>query len=102
SPMKGKTLSLTHKARLSRPGELNSMYGVCRKGEDAPMYGKNHSIETKELIRERKCKYNYITPYGVFSTLSEIIPHCNLTRQAISNRITSKAFPEWLKESKHG
>lgn len=34
----------------ARPGELNGMYGIHRKGKDVPFYGKTHSIKSKEKI----------------------------------------------------
>ena len=39
------------KGRFS--GENNPMYGVRRYGEDSPHYGKPHSEETKQKLREK-------------------------------------------------
>lgn len=36
----------------SRPGRINGMYGTHRVGKDNPFYGKSHSEETKEKLRQ--------------------------------------------------
>lgn len=39
-------------------GEKNGMFGVHRKGPEAPMYGKHHSEETKKKLKEIRNKNN--------------------------------------------
>lgn len=52
NPMYKKQFSEEHINRMikSRSGERNGMYG--RKGKDSPNYGKRHSEETKEKLRQ--------------------------------------------------
>lgn len=38
------------KMSLIKTGKLNGMYGVHRYGEAAPMYGKRHTLQTKQKI----------------------------------------------------
>lgn len=48
--LKKRSLSLKGK----NLGPKNPMYGVHRTGKDAPMYGKKHSLETRERMRQSR------------------------------------------------
>ena len=56
-------MSKNRKGKLC--GKDNGMYGVCRYGEENPMYGKHHSEKTKQIISEKSKigkKYYKYTP----------------------------------------
>ena len=47
-----KKISEANKGRLA--GEKNPLYGVRRYGEDNPFYGRSHTEDTKEKIRNKR------------------------------------------------
>ena len=55
---KGKKLSEETKAkmRVNNAGSGNPMYGVRKYGKDNPFFGKKHSEETKEKIRQTRLR----------------------------------------------
>jgi hypothetical protein len=60
-------------------GKQNGMYGVHRFGKDNPMYGKKHSEETKQKIREKSIgrftKKWFIDKYGKINGLKIFDEH---------------------------
>lgn len=50
----GKHLSAEHKQKIGGIGELNGMYG------------KRHSAESIGIMKEKKQKFTYYTPFGAF------------------------------------
>lgn len=64
---KGKKHSEEVNTKKARKGKDNGMYGVRRCGEHSPHYGKPHSKETKEIIREKAKGREIIS-----------CPHCNI------------------------
>jgi group I intron endonuclease len=77
---KNKQLSNEHRMKISLKvaGRNNPMYGVCRKGKDAPFYGKNLSDEAKEIL-SIKAKKRYKTHSKYINSEEAII------KRSISN-----------------
>jgi hypothetical protein len=62
----GKKYSSEVNSKKGRSGEKNSMYGVRRFGKEAPHYGKPHSDDTIEMLKDlaKKNRENKVTcPY---------------------------------------
>ena len=51
---RGARISKSNIGKHSLCGEKNGMYGVHRHGKNHPFYGKHHTEETRQLLREQK------------------------------------------------
>lgn len=119
NPMYGKNHTEEAKKKISeqlkgeknhnygKKGILNPLYGKKRTdefinsmlGERNPMYGKNHSLETKHTMSLILSNYIYIIRGKKYNCIFEACNDTNLTKRAINIRCdsTDKKYSNYIK-----
>lgn len=90
------------KLSVLNEGKNNRMYGSCRSGKEAPMYGKRHSKETKKKMSEGRIGKYYgkdspvaravIINGNYFDTITEASKFFNISPSAISMRLKRQTY----------